>query len=270
MKSLVLSLLLLAASTAAFAQPAASEGDTWLVRAGEHLKAGRNADAIAAYGKAWDLGANGRFVAGYNLACLHARAGHADDAFAWLEKIHTLGVRPEQLAKDDDLAPLQKDPRWQPLMDRIDARVHPCRAPRFRELDFWVGTWDVANVAGQKVGESRIEKILDGCVIEENWAGRLGDTGKSFNLYDAANDRWQQTWVSDKGALVEYRGKLVDGAMRYAADATAPHRRLSFIPLPDGRVRQLAEQSTDGGATWNTTYDFFYRRKAGTAGAPAR
>src|SRR4051812_5769266 len=70
------------ATTTAFAQ---SQGDNWLVRGGDHLKAGRTAEAMSAYEKAWDLGANGRFVAGYNLACLQARAGHPDEAFAWPE-----------------------------------------------------------------------------------------------------------------------------------------------------------------------------------------
>jgi hypothetical protein len=37
--------------------------------------------------------------------------------------------------------------------------------------------------------------------------------------------------------------------------------RLSFTPLTDGTVRQHGEQSTDGGTTWSTTYDFYYHRK---------
>src|SRR5205085_1203971 len=97
----------------------------------------------------------------------------------------------------------------------------PLPRAAYHELDFWVGEWDVASAAGQRVGSSRIERILDGCVIEENYSGRLGDTGRSYNLYDAPRDRWQQTWVSDRGLLLEYHDRLVDGAMRYTADPPA-------------------------------------------------
>jgi len=31
--------------------------------------------------------------------------------------------------------------------------------------------------------------------------------------------------------------------------------------LPDGRVRQFFEQSTDGGETWTTWFEGFYTRK---------
>ena len=37
--------------------------------------------------------------------------------------------------------------------------------------------------------------------------------------------------------------------------------RLSFTPLAPNRVRQHAENSTDGGATWTTVYDFLYLRQ---------
>ena len=38
--------------------------------------------------------------------------------------------------------------------------------------------------------------------------------------------------------------------------------RLTFTPLNSNTVRQLGESSTDGGATWKTTYDFLYHRKS--------
>jgi hypothetical protein len=37
--------------------------------------------------------------------------------------------------------------------------------------------------------------------------------------------------------------------------------RLTFTPVDSNTVRQHGESSTDGGATWTTTYDLLYHRK---------
>ena len=39
-------------------------------------------------------------------------------------------------------------------------------------------------------------------------------------------------------------------------------RHLTFSKLPDAKVRQLSERSTDGGKTWITEYDFTYAPKS--------
>ena len=109
------------------------------------------------------------------------------------------------------------------LIEKVEAVLHPCRAARHHELDFWVGSWDVKNAAGQAVGTSQVYAILDGCVVLENWTGRFGDTGKSFNLYDPAKKRWQQTWVSDRAVLTEFHGALEGGAMVYETTSPMPN-----------------------------------------------
>ena len=37
--------------------------------------------------------------------------------------------------------------------------------------------------------------------------------------------------------------------------------RTTLTPLPDGRVRQVIEWSTDGGETWNIAFDAYYIRE---------
>jgi len=37
--------------------------------------------------------------------------------------------------------------------------------------------------------------------------------------------------------------------------------RLTFSKIDENTVRQLTENSTDGGKTWNVGYDFKYTRK---------
>ena len=143
----------------------------------------------------------------------------------------------------------------------------PCQsAPEYRQLDFWAGEWEVQNAQGQPVGESSIQLILGRCVIFENWTGRDGFTGKSFNLYNRQSKKWEQTWVDASGALRKFVGELKDGAMHYVAndfsrDGKPILIRMILTPQSADRVRQLSEFSADGGATWQPRYDFTYSRK---------
>lgn len=143
----------------------------------------------------------------------------------------------------------------------------PCRsAPEFRQLDFWVGEWEVRNAQGQAVGESSIQLILGDCVVFENWSGRDGFTGKSFNLYNRRTKKWEQTWVDVSGAIRRFAGEWKDGALHYLAEDFNRKGKPILIkmvltPQGAGRVRQLSELSADGGATWQPRYDFTYIRK---------
>ncbi len=209
----------------------------------------------------------------YDVACARAQLGETDAALAWLEKSKSLGMQDlATLTTDHDLDPLRSSPRFQELVKAVQDVAQPCaNRPESRQFDFWIGEWDVTDTAGNKVGDSRIERILDGCVLLENWTGARGGTGKSFNLYDSATKAWKQTWCDSRGDLVEFHsGKLAGGAMVFLAESNAPAgtsgngriaRRLSFFDLGPNDVRQFAETSDDGGTTWKTEYDFHYHRK---------
>lgn len=198
----------------------------------------------------------------YNLACKHALAGERDAAFEWLDKAIAVGFfSVDTMEKDPDLASLHGDPRWRGVVDRARAQANPCKTlPEARQLDFWVGDWDVHDPKGGLVGHSSIQLILNDCVVLENWSGTLGGTGKSMNFWDKQHRRWQQTWIDDHGNASEFTGQLVDGSMRYVTGDGK--RRLTFTPLAGGRVRQFAEMSPDGGKTWAVQYDFTYSRRA--------
>ncbi len=143
----------------------------------------------------------------------------------------------------------------------------PCKTrPEHRQFDFWVGEWDVLNPRGQQAGTSSVQLILGDCVIFENWTGTRGANGKSFNVYNAAKGKWQQTWVDNFGSILELFGEYKDGAMRLTGetkgtDGRVTLSRLTFTRLDGGRVRQLWEQSTDGGKTWTVAFDGTYVRK---------
>jgi len=146
----------------------------------------------------------------------------------------------------------------------------PCTTnPVYRQFDFWIGEWEVFAKNGNKAGDSQIELILDSCVILENWTSTSnGYAGKSFNTYNAATHRWQQTWVDNAGGTTEYLEGSLDGnkmifqtkPFRFSNDTMAI-RRLSFYHLSADNVRQQGEISKDNGVTWKTEYDLAYRRK---------
>jgi hypothetical protein len=143
-----------------------------------------------------------------------------------------------------------------------------CQGPEYRQFDFWIGVWDVFGPKGAKVGDSRIELFGNGCALLENWSGGSGFSGKSLNMYDAADKQWHQAWVDSSGSRLMLDGGLVDGKMVLAADAADPARpgkmirqRITWTPNADGSVRQLWESSIDAGKTWTVAFDGKYVKR---------
>ena len=154
------------------------------------------------------------------------------------------------------------------LVAQAGAAPTPCAADsERRRFDFWVGEWDVTTQGGTSVGKSSVQIINGGCSLLENWTSVRGSTGKSLNSYNPATSAWQQYWVDQSGNVVEFRESvsrdrsLAFLAKTLAVNGTTTLRRLTFTPLSDSTVRQHAEQSSDAGASWTTTYDFVYHRR---------
>lgn len=257
-------------------QLAANPGDRtlWLRLARLRGAAGAAAAAAEAYERALALGQDPRIM--YNAACAHARAGQRDRAFAWLGKAAVSGAIPvTQLDQDEDLAGLRGDARFGALRDQARQAFEPCEfQAEARQFDFWLGAWEVRASGSQTVvGHSRIEKILSSCVLLENWTGTNGWAGKSFNLYDASEKRWHQTWVDQSGTLTHFiDGQWREGALRFRTEpreqgGQRTELRLTFYDLGPGKVRQHGQRSTDGGVTWQDQYDFIYERPGAHAAA---
>jgi Protein of unknown function (DUF1579) len=144
-----------------------------------------------------------------------------------------------------------------------------CASDAHRALDFWVGEWDVVTRDGKPSGASRVERILDGCVIMENWStvGRPY-MGKSFNTYNPSDQTWTQHWVDTTGASIVMTGAFEGKNLVYrrdlvSKDGKAARARMTFFNLGADQVRQLVEQSSDEGQTWSTQIDLTYKRKRG-------
>jgi hypothetical protein len=146
------------------------------------------------------------------------------------------------------------------------AATPPCAAGAHREFDFWVGEWDVRDGEGKAAGTNTITNEEKGCAIVEHWHSVQGGTGQSLNFYDPAAKQWNQVWIS-AGTVLHMKGNFSDGSMRlegplqYLGQDKITILRGTWTPLPDGRVRQLFEESTDDGKTWAVWFDGYYTRR---------
>lgn len=227
---------------------------------------GRFDEAVSALTRAESIGHNPTVM--FNLACSLARAGRPEKSLDWLTKAGESGFNNVAgVESDDDLASLKSNPRWAGAVLAVDRQARPCaHDERYGQLDFWVGEWDVKTVQGQPAGSSRVERILNDCIILENWTGFGGTSGKSFNFIEPASGQWRQTWVDDKGDAHEYQGEFVQGEMRYrrvtvGADGHKVLNKMTFFNVAEGHVRQLGEHSDDDGKSWIIDYDLHYFRR---------
>jgi hypothetical protein len=161
-----------------------------------------------------------------------------------------------------------------PAPETSAAPAPPCAAAAFRQFDFWVGSWDVADSNGKPAGRNEISLEQLDCVVIERWRSVNGGTGMSMNYYDPKSQRWTQHWVG-LGLILTMTGELrgremvLEGPLQNVRDRRVTILRGTWTPLPDGGVRQHFVESADGGRTWSEWFDGYYRRATSTAGAPS-
>lgn len=153
----------------------------------------------------------------------------------------------------------------------------PCSEPERRGFDFWVGEWELSWPAEQMggapgdrgAGINRIERVLDGCVIEENFSTNDGSfRGHSVSVFDGAAGIWRQTWVDSSAGYIVLTGQFVDEKMILSTD---PRERDGDVVMNRMVFRDITpvsliwdwQGSRDGGATWIDLWNIKYSRIAG-------
>jgi hypothetical protein len=131
---------------------------------------------------------------------------------------------------------------------------------RLAVLDFWLGRWSVSMRDGEPAGVDLVEPVLDGTVVLEHWQNVGGGEGKSFFYFDAVADTWKQVWMFGGVATHKQLALAEPGRVRFDGHAGTVPARTTLTALGDGSVAQLIEQSSDGGETWETTFDAVYTR----------
>lgn len=144
----------------------------------------------------------------------------------------------------------------------------PCSSLAHSEFDFWLGEWEVYHTqADTLVGRNHIKKILNNCVVEENWTGASGFQGKSFNTYNPVDSTWNQVWVDMGGSTYHFTGRFKENVMQMYGETTNAQGKLVkldmayFFDKEKDTVRQVWKMSQDKGESWNVVFDGIYRKK---------
>jgi hypothetical protein len=214
----------------------------------------------------------------FRLTRSYAQLGQPDSALAHLDRAIAAGVRLRLVTSQADLTPLHLDARYLSIVARLEDSTFPCRrgadAHRF---DFWIGEWVVtpwgAPVTVPPIGRNTITAQLEHCLLLEEWTAADGSTGKSFNFWDVNRKTWRQVWTAGDGQSLDYEGQFTDNAMRFTGwtlDSRGMRvlQKLTFFRISADTVRQLFEASSDGGATWQNTFDGRYVRSTETGAKP--
>lgn len=130
------------------------------------------------------------------------------------------------------------------------------------QFDFWIGEWNVTWAEDGK-GTNRIERILDGKIIQENFiAPDLHVI--SVSAYDMERGLWCQTWVDTNGTYLDFTGKFEDRGMILSRDALvkgqACRQRMVWYDIQENKLEWNWERSDDHGRSWRVLWQIQYTR----------
>jgi hypothetical protein len=146
--------------------------------------------------------------------------------------------------------------------------AYGCDTAESKQLDFWLGEWELSHVADGKPVKSynRITKILDGCAILEEFTGAPGTklNGRSVSTFNRATGQWKQTWVDNTAAYLDFSGGIIDERMhfwrKYQRGGKDLWQRMVFEDVKRDSLKWLWQSSSDGGTTWKTDWEIDYKR----------
>jgi len=213
-----------------------------------------------------------RNVAMVRMSRVYAAMNKIDESADWLTKATMTGYN--SLPELDSLADyknVRESVKFPGIRKQLYEILYPCtKEPHSHDFDFWVGDWETY-ATGTKflTGHSHVEVMAGGCAILENYTSTQLYSGKSFNYYDPAKGKWEQDWVGAGGPGDRsryYNGEYRDGAMRFTSETTDAKGvktlgNFIFYNIDKNTVRQYLELSTDGGKTYQVSYDLTYVRK---------
>ena len=138
-------------------------------------------------------------------------------------------------------------------------------------FDFWVGNWNATwKTPDGKVakGTNRIEKILGGTVIQENFSDEQQSfLGTSISVYNPQQKLWHQAWADNQGGYFDFEG-AIDGEKRIfrtklrEVNGARIVQRMVFYDIKPDAFNWDWELSKDGGNTWQLQWQINYTRKA--------
>ena len=149
----------------------------------------------------------------------------------------------------------------------------PCQASEHRQMDFWVGEWDLEfdnpnGTVGRATNRITRDEFGD-CVVAEHFEqADTGYVGASWSVYDPQTGQWRQTWVDNAGTPFFLVGGPVEGQPHLfelrtteprGAQTPATRRMIWEQVTEDSLVWRWQTEQTDG--SWADAWVLRYRRR---------
>jgi len=144
--------------------------------------------------------------------------------------------------------------------------VASCNSAEHRQLDFWLGDWNVVVHAratpegpfADATGHQHVETVLGGCAIAEHFSAAGPQqpwAGKSYSSWQPNAGKWRQTWVDDSGGYLAFTGGVENGEMTLYGEprevnGKAFQMRMVFKDVTPRALRWEWQRSEDG---WKTS-----------------
>lgn len=136
-----------------------------------------------------------------------------------------------------------------------------------RQLDFWLGDWNISYPGAPGGSTSKVYLALDNCELVESWQDVQGHKGENRFAYNYENKSWRGMFADNRGHVhVFLDGKASAGSAEFDGPSRTPSgetvlHRIKVLRVDSNRVQQIWEKSTDNGATWSIVFRGEYSRK---------
>jgi hypothetical protein len=146
--------------------------------------------------------------------------------------------------------------------------AEPCSTnPASRQLDYWLGDWNIAGPGSTANATSRVYLALDKCIVVESWDGGRGHRGENVFGYSPDDKAWHGMFADNQGRVhVFVDGKVTPGAAEFSGPSRGANgetilNRVRIVRISHDKVEQVWEKSSDNGATWTAEFRGEYSRR---------
>jgi hypothetical protein len=135
-----------------------------------------------------------------------------------------------------------------------------------RQLDFWLGKWEITNPSGSGGGKSNVYLALDKCLFIESWDNGKGHAGENLFAYSPDDKTWHGMFADNQSHVHVFTdGTVASGSAEFHGLNRGPSgetvlNRMKVTRISADKVKQTWEKSSDNGATWKTVFQGEYSR----------
>ena len=98
-----------------------------------------------------------------------------------------------------------------------------------KQMDFFVGAWQVESPDGTLLGHSEFLYEPSGNMIREEWTSVDGATAEGITYYDPNRKCWVITWVDNNGTIMDSKGAWDGNQLRLTGTATRKNGKTSNV-----------------------------------------